>query len=169
MPTGSWKRLFFLKTSSTETGSRRKKIRISPFAEDESFGPNKEVEASTTLKRAPLTARERLRAARVVSRYTTESTKPSSSSAKMGLGGSSKLPELLQDKGRRRPGLPEAPSDLLDDSDRALLPKQGWSINIIPGGMDVFLIIFSFVFISTVMFATTYIVWKVGAIHFNEY
>ncbi|KAI3470900.1 hypothetical protein Pfo_027563 [Paulownia fortunei] len=117
--------------------------------------------SSSTLKRSPLTARERLRAARVLSRYT--DSKPS----KPELG--SKLLEALRetDKGKKRPGLPEAPTNLFDDSKRGL-PKQGWTISI-PGGMDVFLIIFSFVFISSVMFATTYIVWKVGAIHFNEY
>lgn len=117
--------------------------------------------SSSTLKRAPLTARERLRAARVLSRYT--DSKPS----KPQLG--SKLLEALQetDKGKKRSGLPEAPTNLFDDSKRGL-PKEGWTINI-PGGMDVFLIVFSFVFISSVMFATTYIVWKVGAIHFNEY
>lgn len=121
-----------------------------------------ESKSNSAMKGSPLTARERLRAARVLNRYT--ETKPS----KLGLG--SKLLEALQetDKGKKRPGLPQAPTNLLDDSKRGL-SKGGWSINIIPGGMDVFLIIFSFVFISSVMFATTYIVWKVGAIHYNEY
>ncbi|KAL0341255.1 UNVERIFIED_CONTAM: hypothetical protein Sradi_4642300 [Sesamum radiatum] len=84
-----------------------------------------------TLKRSPLTARERLRAARVLNRYT--EAKPS----KPQLG--SKLLEALQesDKGKKRPGLPEAPTNLFDDSKRGL-PKQGWTIDI-PGGMDVFL------------------------------
>ncbi|GFP97663.1 clathrin heavy chain 1 [Phtheirospermum japonicum] len=111
-------------------------------------------------KRAPLTARERLRAARVLSRY----NEPKQS--KPGLG--SNLLDALRetDKGKKRPGLPEAPTNLLDDSKRGM-PKEGWTIEI-PGGLDVFLIVFSFVFISTVMFATTYLVWKVGAIHFNE-
>ncbi|XP_073020241.1 uncharacterized protein [Primulina eburnea] len=121
-----------------------------------------ESKSNSTVKGSPLTARERLRAARVLSRYT--EPKP----PKLGLG--SKLLEALQesDKGKKRPGLPQAPTNMLDDSKRGL-PKGDWTINIIPGGMDVFLIIFSFVFISSVMFATTYIVWKVGAIHFNEY
>ncbi|KAL0402931.1 UNVERIFIED_CONTAM: hypothetical protein Sradi_1933900 [Sesamum radiatum] len=122
---------------------------------------NGSANSKPTLKRSPLTARERLRAARVLNRYT--EAKPS----KPQLG--SKLLEALQesDKGKKRPGLPEAPTNLFDDSKRGL-PKQGWTIDI-PGGMDVLLVIFSFVFISSVMFATTYIVWKVGAIHFNEY
>ncbi|PIN01152.1 hypothetical protein CDL12_26346 [Handroanthus impetiginosus] len=129
---------------------------------DEEVGST--AKSNSTVKRAPLTARERLRAARVLSRYT--ESKPSKDS-KPQLG--SRLLEALEEteKGKKRPGLPEAPTNLFDDSKRGL-PKQGWTIDI-PGGMDVFLIIFSFVFISSVMFATTYIVWKVGAIHFNEY
>ncbi|KAL2558248.1 uncharacterized protein Fot_02987 [Forsythia ovata] len=117
--------------------------------------------SSSTPKRSPLTARERLRAARVLSRY----TEPKPSKPELG----SKLLEALResDKGKRRPGLPEAPSNMLDDSKRGM-PKPGWTFEF-PGGVDVFLVIFSFVFISSVMFATTYIVWKVGAIHFNEY
>ncbi|XP_057804633.1 uncharacterized protein LOC131020020 [Salvia miltiorrhiza] len=116
---------------------------------------------SSNVKRASLTARERLRAARVLSRYT--DSKP----AKPMLG--SRLLDALQqsDKGKKRPGLPEAPTNMLDDSKRGM-PKEGWTIEL-PGGMDVFFIILSFVLISTVMFATTFVVWKVGAIHFNEY
>ncbi|KAL3500299.1 hypothetical protein ACH5RR_039392 [Cinchona calisaya] len=112
------------------------------------------------LKRSPLTAREKLRAARVLSRYT------ESKASKPELG--SKLLDALKesDKGKR-PGLPEAPTNLFDDSKRGM-PKPGWTFEF-PGGFDVFLIAFSFVFISTVMFATTYIVWKLGGIHFNEY
>ncbi|MCD7462061.1 hypothetical protein HAX54_047680 [Datura stramonium] len=114
-----------------------------------------------TLKRSPLTAREKLRAARVISRYNeSKASKP-----QMG----SKLIEALREseKGKKRPGLPEAPTNLFDDSKRGM-PKPGWTFEF-PGGFDVFLVVFSFVLISTVMFATTYIVWKVGAIHFNEY
>lgn len=117
--------------------------------------------SSSTSRRAPLTARERLRAARVLSRY----TDPKPSKPELG----SKLLEALRetDKGKRRPSLPEAPTNMLDDSKRGM-PKEGWTINI-SSGMDAILIVFSFVFISSVMFATTYIVWKVGAIHFNDY
>ncbi|GER44384.1 P-loop containing nucleoside triphosphatehydrolases superfamily protein [Striga asiatica] len=89
-----------------------------------------------TPKRAPLTARERLRAARVLNRY--NDSKP----IKTGLG--SNLLEALRDSdnegNRKRSGLPEAPTNLFDDSKRGL-PKEGWTINL-PG---------------------------VGAIHFNEY
>ncbi|KAK4348657.1 hypothetical protein RND71_031412 [Anisodus tanguticus] len=115
-----------------------------------------------TLKRSPLTAREKLRAARVLSRYN-----ESKATSKPQMG--SKLIEALREseKGKKRPGLPEAPTNLFDDSKRGM-PKPGWTFEF-PGGFDVFLVVFSFVFISTVMFATTYLVWKVGAIHFNEY
>lgn len=115
----------------------------------------------STSKRSPLTARERLRAARVLSRYT--ETKASKSDM-----GSKVLDALKEsDRGKRRSRLPEAPTNLFDDSKRGL-PKPGLTFQF-PGGMDLFVIAFSFVFISTVMFATTYLVWKVGAIHFNEY
>ena len=114
-----------------------------------------------TVKRSPLTAREKLRAARVLSRYN------ESKASKPDLG--SKLIEALREseKGKKRSGLPEAPTNLFDDSKRGM-PKPGWTFEF-PGGFDVFLVAFSFIFISTIMFATTYIVWKVGAIHFNEY
>lgn len=127
---------------------------------------NLQQEASSAIpkpavKRSPLTAREKLRAARVLSRYN------ESKASKPELG--SKLIEALREseKGKKRSGLPEAPTNLFDDSKRGM-PKPGWTFEF-PGGFDVFLVAFSFIFISTVMFATTYIVWKVGAIHFNEY
>lgn len=112
-------------------------------------------------KRSPLTARERLRAARVLSRY----TETTSSKSEVG----SKVWDALRasDQGKKRSGLPEAPTNLFDDSKRGM-PKQGLTFQF-PGGVDLFIIAFSFVFISTLMFATTYIVWKAGAIHFNEY
>lgn len=122
--------------------------------------------ANPTLKRSSLTARERLRAARVLSRYTDSSPTPKPSKPELG----SRLLDALQetDKGKkRRSGLPEAPTNLFDDSKRGM-PKPGWTFNF-PGGMDVLFVVASFVLISTVMFATTFIVWKVGAIHFNEY
>lgn len=126
-------------------------------SKEESSLPNQK----PAIKRSPLTAREKLRAARVLSRYT------ESKASKPQLG--SKLLDALKesDKGKRRSGLPEAPTNLFDDSKRGM-PKPGWTFEF-PGGFDVFLIVFSFVFISTVMFATTYIVWKLGGIHFNEY
>lgn len=114
----------------------------------------------STTRRSPLTARDRLRAARVLSRYTESKV----SKSEMG----SKVLDALRESDRgKRSGLPEAPTNLFDDSKRGL-PKQGWTFQF-PGGADLFVIVFSFVFISTVMFATTYIVWKAGAIHFNEY
>lgn len=112
-------------------------------------------------KSSPLTARERLRAARVLNRYNTESK-----ASKPDMG--SKVLDALRESDRgKKKGLPEAPGNMLDDSKRGL-PQQGFTFQF-PGGTDLFVIVFSFVFISTVMFATTYLVWKVGAIHFNEY
>ncbi|KAG2328861.1 hypothetical protein Bca52824_000041 [Brassica carinata] len=129
--------------------------------------PSEPVEPSnnngSATKRAPLTARERLRAARVLSRYTEATPKPSK--PKMG----SQILEVLKEsdkKSNRKPGLPEAPTNMLDDSKRGM-PKKGLTFDL-PGSADILVIAFSFVFISTVMFATTYVVWKLGGIHFNE-
>uniref|UniRef100_A0A803M3W0 Uncharacterized protein n=1 Tax=Chenopodium quinoa TaxID=63459 RepID=A0A803M3W0_CHEQI len=110
-------------------------------------------------KKTPLTARERLRAARVLSRYS--DSKP----AKSEIGRS--VLDALRESEKGKKGLPQAPTNLFDDSKRGM-PKAGLTFDF-PGGLDLFLIAFSFVFISSVMFATTYIVWKVGAIHFNEF
>lgn len=124
--------------------------------------PNKlsSPELQSKRKGSPLTAREKLRAARVLSR----DSKPKASKAKLGNSVIDALRE--SDRGKKRSGLPEAPTNLLDDSKRGM-PKSGLTFDF-PGGADLFFIVFSFVFISTVMFATTYFVWKIGAIHFNE-
>ncbi|CAK7325889.1 unnamed protein product [Dovyalis caffra] len=112
-------------------------------------------------KRSRLTARERLKAARVLSRYT--ESKPSKSEM-----GSKVLDALREsDKGKKRSGLPEAPENMFDDSKRGM-PKDGWTFQF-PGGSELFFIGVSFVLISTIMFATTYVVWKVGAIHFDDH
>lgn len=110
-------------------------------------------------KKTPLTARERLRAARVLSRYS--DPKPT---ARSEIGRS--VLDALRESEKGKKGLPAAPTNLFDDSKRGM-PKKGLTFSF-PGGLDLFLIAFSFVFISSVMFATTYLVWKVGAIHFNE-
>lgn len=81
----------------------------------------------------------------------------------------SQILEVLKEsdkKSNRKPGLPEAPTNMLDDSKRGM-PKKGLTFDL-PGSADILVIAFSFVFISTVMFATTYVVWKLGGIHFNE-
>lgn len=113
------------------------------------------------VKKTPLTVKEKLRAARVLSRY--GAPVPKANRAKLGTSVLDALKE--SDKGKKS-GLPEAPTNLLDDSKRGM-PKAGLTFDL-PGGQDLLIIAFSFVFISTVMFATTYLVWKLGAIHFNE-
>nr|AFK40978.1 unknown [Lotus japonicus] len=129
---------------------------------DDSNGSIDQKEGSETSSATKRTARDRLRAARVLSRY-----KDSSKETKPEMGKSVLDAFKESEKGKKRSRLPEAPSNLLDDSKRGM-PKQGLTFDL-PGGSDLFFIVFSFVFISTVMFATTYLVWKVGAIHFNEY
>ncbi|XP_010427406.1 PREDICTED: uncharacterized protein LOC104712251 [Camelina sativa] len=137
----------------------------SPSSDSSSKPASESVESGSngSAKKAPLTARERLKAARVLSRYTEATPKPSK--PKMG----SQLLDVLKEsdkKTKRKPGLPEAPTNMLDDSRRGM-PKNGLTFDL-PGGSDILIIAFSFVFISTVMFATTFLVWKLGAIHFNE-
>ncbi|TVU47565.1 hypothetical protein EJB05_07171, partial [Eragrostis curvula] len=132
-------------------------------------------------KRAPLTARERLRAARVLGKYAEPSSaasskgSPSAAASKpakpeFGSGVLDALREADAKKGgggRRRSRLPEAPGNLFDDSKRGM-PKDGWTWEL-PFGVDVFLVLVSFTLITTIMFGTAYLVWKLGAIHFNEY
>lgn len=139
--------------------SPESKSQTSEVSNRSAVSPN----SQSRTKKSPLTARERLRAARVLSRYT--ESKESSNKSDMG----SRVLDALKesDRGKKRSRLPEAPTNLFDDSKRGL-PKPGFTFQF-PGGFDLFIIVFSFVSISTLMFATTYIVWKVGAIHFNEY
>ncbi|KAI3870981.1 hypothetical protein MKX03_029387 [Papaver bracteatum] len=119
---------------------------------------------SKSPKRSSLTAREKLRAARVLSRNSTDS-KPSKKSV-LGSKVLDALRESDRESGKKRMGLPEAPSNMLDDSRRGM-PKQGLTWDL-PGGNELFFIIFSATFIGTLMFATAFVVWKVGAIHFND-
>ncbi|CAM8886872.1 hypothetical protein QQ045_027600 [Rhodiola kirilowii] len=137
-------------------------ISVSDLESQSSKVPNgNALSQETQLKKTPLTVKEKLRAARVLSRYGTP--KPKANRAKLG---SSVLDALKESDKGKRSGLPEAPTNLLDDSKRGM-PKAGLTFDL-PGGRDLLVIAFSFVFISTVMFATTYLVWKLGAIHFNE-
>ncbi|KAI3932235.1 hypothetical protein MKW98_024955 [Papaver atlanticum] len=120
--------------------------------------------SSKSPKRSSLTAREKLRAARVLSRKNTDS-KPSKKSV-LGSKVLDALRESDRESGKKRMGLPEAPSNMLDDSRRGM-PKQGLTWDL-PGGNELFFIVFSATFIGTLMFATAFVVWKVGAIHFND-
>ncbi|XP_058076676.1 uncharacterized protein LOC131225213 [Magnolia sinica] len=150
-------------SSTKETSSRTQEAANGPQTASET--KQNSIPSSSSMqsmpKRSSLTAREKLRAARVLSRYT-ESKPPK---AELGR----KVLDAMResDGGKARSGLPEAPTNLFDDSKRGM-PKQGLTFDF-PGGFDLFLIIFSAVFIGTLMFATTYVVWKAGAIHFNEY
>ncbi|XVF40769.1 hypothetical protein PTKIN_Ptkin01aG0142100 [Pterospermum kingtungense] len=85
------------------------------------------VSPKSTTKKVPLTAKERLRAARVLSRYA--ESKPSKTEM-----GSKVLDAMREsDKGKKRSRLPEAPTNLFDDSKRGL-PKQGLTFQF-PGGI----------------------------------
>ncbi|XP_020148240.1 uncharacterized protein [Aegilops tauschii subsp. strangulata] len=150
--------------------------RVNPVAS----GNGQQPQPGEPPKRVPLTARERLRAARVLGKY----AEPGAGAAPADKKGSSSKPEFgsrvldaLRETdggkkgGRKRSGLPEAPSNLLDDTKRGM-PKDGWTFDwlaALPVGTDVLIVAASFGIITTVMFGTTYLVWKLGAIHFNEY
>lgn len=137
--------------------------------------PVADANGSAPPKRAPLTARERLRAARVLGKYAEPSAKGSSSKPAKPEFGSGVLDALREADakkaggggGRRGSRLPEAPGNLFDDSKRGM-PKDGWTFEL-PFGVDVFLVLVSFTLITTIMFGTAFLVWKLGAIHFNEY
>ncbi|KAL8247799.1 hypothetical protein R6Q59_009015 [Mikania micrantha] len=147
-------------TKTSISNSETEKIKSTP----EPSEPKQDSSNGSSSKRLKLTAREKLKAARVRNRESEPKTVK-----KEELG--SKVLEALRETdrvtGRKRSGLPEAPTNMLDDSKRGM-PKKGLTFEL-PVGWDVFLIITSVVVISTIMFTTTYIVWKVGAIHFNEY
>ncbi|KAL5734369.1 hypothetical protein ACOSP7_032230 [Xanthoceras sorbifolium] len=150
-----------LQTSVDDSGLQTPEATVGSVSSDPKPNTFSSSSSQSTPKRSPLTVRERLRAARVRSRNNESKASKSDMSSKV-------LDALRASDGRkRRSGLPEAPTNMLDDSKRGM-PKQGLTFEF-PGGNDLFVIAFSFVFISTVMFATTYIVWKVGAIHFNEF
>ena len=97
-----------------------------PQTSGASNGSTISVDMKSRPKRSPLTARERLKAARVISRYTESKTSKSEMGRKV-------LDALREsDKGKKRSGLPEAPENLFDDSKRGL-PKEGWTFQF-PGG-----------------------------------
>ncbi|GMY08254.1 hypothetical protein FCV25MIE_03493 [Fagus crenata] len=101
------------------------------------------------MKRSPLTAKERLRAARVLNRY-------SESKATKSEMGNKVLDALREsDRVKKRSRLPEVPTNLFDDSKRGIRKVLSY-----------------FRFISSYYVCYDIhrvIVWKVGAIHFNEY
>ncbi|KAG5239992.1 Differentiation-associated protein [Salix suchowensis] len=66
------------------------------------------------------------------------------------------------DKGKKNSGLPEALKTCLMTASEGCQRRDG-PFNF--QGFRTLFIVVSFVLISTIMFATTYIVWKVGAIH----
>ncbi|RWR76956.1 hypothetical protein CKAN_00542300 [Cinnamomum micranthum f. kanehirae] len=134
-------------SGGTQTDSEAKRVKVSSLRVQ-------------SLPRSPLTAREKLCKARVLNKYT--ESRPSKREM-----GRSVLDALRESDVGKPPGLPQAPTNLFDDSKRGM-PKQGLTFDF-PGGVDLFVIVFSFVFISSVMFGTTYVVWKAGAIHFIEY
>ncbi|KAL4576130.1 hypothetical protein LXL04_012219 [Taraxacum kok-saghyz] len=164
-------------TETTEKTSETTKVSISinqspPTSETDPIKNTPDPSNGSTLspsepKRSKLTAREKLKAARVRSRSSEPKPKPVKvKKLQMGSQVLEALRESDRVSGKMRSGLPEAPTNLFDDSKRGM-PKKGLTFEL-PVGWDVFLIILSVVLISTIMFSTTFIVWKMGGIHFNE-
>ncbi|CAK8566467.1 unnamed protein product [Lathyrus sativus] len=135
-----------------------------PEGSNGSLGSAASPNSKSVITRSSQKLRERIKAARVLN--LSKEPKPKASKSDMGSSVLEAFRESDKGKKKRRSGLPEAPGNLFDDSKRGM-PKSGLTFDF-PGGSDLFFIIFSFVFISTVMFGTTFIVWKLGAIHFND-
>ncbi|KAK2388066.1 hypothetical protein QL285_061783 [Trifolium repens] len=150
---------------STNPPDETSKLQAQVNAEQTPEGSNGSVaspKSQSVTTRSSQKVRERIKAARVLN----QSKEPKISKPDIGSSVLAAFREGDKGKKKRRSGLPEAPGNLFDDRKRGM-PKAGLTFDF-PGGNDLFLIIFSFVFISTVMFGTTFIVWKVGAIHFND-
>lgn len=62
-------------------------------------------------------------------------------------------------------GQPIEPSNLFDDRKRSTEKEQKFEFT---WGPSQFYGLLSFVILTSIMFGTTYIVWKVGAIHYND-
>ncbi|GAB2213875.1 hypothetical protein Droror1_Dr00018199 [Drosera rotundifolia] len=75
---------------------------------------------SVPKKAMPLTAREKLRAARVLSRYS------ESKAVKQEMG--SEVLDAIREVDKGKGGLPEAPSNFFDDSKRGM-PQKGWTFD----------------------------------------
>lgn len=124
----------------------------------------KSQQRSFTSGKLSLSAQEKLRTARALSGFA-ESNKPV-----MPQPGKSLLDALRESdkKGKTtKYGQPVEPSNLFDDKKRGSPAEWGkFVFTVAPG--QIFLLL-SFLLISGLMFGTTYFVWKVGAIHYNEY
>ncbi|KAK3042114.1 hypothetical protein RJ639_001816 [Escallonia herrerae] len=116
-------------SAEADSGSRTPEISNRSAASLDLKQDTSSADIKSTPKRSRLTAREKLRAARVLSRK----TEPKASK-KPQLG--SKVLEVLResDRGKKRSGLPEAPTNLFDDSKRGM-PKKGLTFDL-PGGAD---------------------------------
>eukprot|EP01018_Ginkgo_biloba_P000810 Gb_05943 [translate_table: standard] len=108
-----------------------------------------------------VSAREKLRTARSLTGFA-ESGQPSKPNLNRGI-----LDAIRENEKTTKYGQPIEPSDLFDDRKRGL-PEQDRVFKFSFGPSQFFILI-SFLLITSIMFGTTYIVWKVGAIHYNEY
>lgn len=119
---------------------------------------------SVTSGKLSVSAQEKLRTARTLSGFA-ESNKPV-----MPQPGKNILDALRESDKQGKTtkfGQPVVPTNLFDDKKRGSPAEWGkFVFTVAPG--ELFLLL-SFVLISCIMFGTTYLVWKLGAIHYNEY
>ncbi|XP_057815309.1 uncharacterized protein LOC131028945 [Cryptomeria japonica] len=124
----------------------------------------KSQQRSFTSGKLSLSAQEKLRTARTLSGFA-ESNKPV-----MPQPGKNLLDALRESDKQGKTtkfGQPVVPSNLFDDKKRGSPAEWGkFVFTVAPG--QLFLLL-SFLLISSIMFGTTYLVWKLGAIHYNEY
>lgn len=119
-------------------------------------------QGSFTSAKPSLSVREKLRTARTLSGFA-ESDKPGTPQRQKNL-----LDALRQsDKEGKttKYGQPIEPSNLFDDRKRSTEKEQKFEFT---WGPSQFYGLLSFVILTSIMFGTTYIVWKVGAIHYND-
>jgi len=119
-------------------------------------------QGSSTSAKPSLSAREKLRTARTLSGFA-ESDKRGTPQRQKNLLDA--LRESDKQGKTSKYGQPIEPSNLFDDRKRSTQEAEKFEFT---WGPSQYYGLLSFVILTSIMFGTTYIVWKVGAIHFND-
>lgn len=117
---------------------------------------------SFTSSNPSLSAREKLRTARTLTGFA-ESDKPGTPQRQKNLLDA--LRESDKQGKTTKYGQPIEPSNLFDDRKRSTEKQKQFEFT---WGPSQFFGLLSFVLLTSIMFGTTYIVWKLGAIHYND-
>jgi len=117
---------------------------------------------SFTSAKPSLSAREKLRTARTLTGFA-ESDKPGTPQRQKNLLDA--LRESDKQGKTTKYGQPIEPSNLFEDRKRSTEKEKKFEFT---WGPSQFYGLLSFVLLTSIMFGTTYIVWKVGAIHYND-